>query len=124
MLDVSLVEDDQLIHQMLLFRLEFHAYSVDSAYDGQEGYEKAKQKNYDVILLDMHMPVMDGHAAAKKLREENYKGLIIAVTASVMTEETNHALESGCNYFISKPIEDNFEELINTYFKVFSLINK
>jgi hypothetical protein len=41
-----------------------------------------------------------------------------------MTEETHHALESGCNYVISTPIEDNFEELINTYFKEFSLSNK
>ena len=121
MSSILLVEDDNVIRKMLSLRLRMRDIDVDIAVNGLEGYQKALAGQYDAILMDMHMPVMDGHEATKKLREQGYTGLIIAVTASVMTDETDKALDMGCNYFISKPIEATFEdqiiELITLYQK-------
>jgi CheY-like chemotaxis protein len=104
-----------MINMMITLRLQASDHHVDSAFNGQEGYEMALQKNYDAILLDMHMPIMDGHETAIKLRANHYTGLIIAVTASVMTQETKSSLASGCNHFIGKPIDEHFEDTIMRY---------
>lgn len=112
MSSILLVEDDNVIRKMINIRLQLHGFEVDTAVNGQEGVEKASTCLYDAILMDMHMPVMDGHEATKILREQGYQGLIIAVTASVMSDETNKAINVGCDHFIPKPIEVNFEDQV------------
>lgn len=67
---------------------------------------------YDLILMDMHMPVMDGHEATRKLREVGYTGLIVAVTASVMSQESEAAIKSGCDNYINKPVTEDFEQKV------------
>ncbi|WDE06115.1 response regulator [Thalassomonas viridans] len=112
MSSILLVEDDNVIRKMINMRLQLRGFEVDTAINGQEGVEKASTCRYDAILMDMHMPVMDGHEATKKLREQGYQGLIIAVTASVMSDETSKAIDVGCDHFISKPIEVTFEDQV------------
>lgn len=114
-----LVEDNQMISTMIKLRLMMQTHDVDCAFNGQEGYDHAMANHYDAILLDMHMPVMDGHEAARKLRENNYTGLIIAVTASVMAEDTDSAIKSGCNHFIAKPIDKDFETTVAGFITAF-----
>ncbi len=114
MATVLIVDDDKRITRMLLRRLTRFGYQVEAAENGQIGVEKAMQLKPDLILLDMHMPVMDGYAAARMLRENGYKGLISALTASAMVEETNKCLDAGCDMFIPKPIGNDFEEKIKT----------
>ena len=115
MSSILLVEDDNVIRKMIGMPLLLRGYQVDSAENGEQGVQKANSCSYDAILMDMHMPVMDGHEATRVLREQGYTGLIIAVTASVMTDETNKAISIGCDHFISKPIEVTFEEQVKEY---------
>lgn len=112
MANILLVEDDSMIRRMLTMRLKMKGHEIGEAENGKLGMETAMAGNYDLVLMDMHMPVMDGYTAASELRQQGYNGIIIAVTASAMIEETTKAIEAGCNYFISKPIGDDFEEQI------------
>jgi len=109
---ILLVEDDPLISRMLSMRLEAQGYTVDSADNGRVGVDKALGGEFDLVLLDMHMPVMDGHEAVKYLRKNNYTQTVVAVTASAMSTDSQEAINAGCNYFISKPIGNDFEQQI------------
>lgn len=112
MAKILLVEDDQMISRMIRLRLMVAGHQVDTACNGQLGVDMAVSDSYDLILMDMHMPVLDGHQAVKLLRGKGYEGLIVAVTASVMSQESNQAMESGCDDFICKPIGEDFEQRI------------
>ena len=64
-------------------------------------------RSFDVIFMDMQMPVMDGFEATRRLRERGYDGLIVALTAGAMAEEAAHCLEAGCDLFLAKPVEED-----------------
>jgi len=121
MANILLVEDDEKILKMLSLRLRLKGHRIDQAENGQIGVEKALTGQFDAVLMDMHMPILDGHEATKKLRSENYRGLIIAVTASVMSRETDVAIEAGCDGFIAKPITADFETRVEEFISNFEL---
>ena len=112
MAKILLVEDDKLISRMVCLRLNWHGHQVETAFNGQEGVDKGLTGGFDLILMDMNMPIMDGHEAARTLCSKAYAGIITAITASVMVKETDQAIESGCNSIISKPIGADFEERV------------
>ena len=112
MATILLVEDDEMIARMISMRLQMVGYTVDRVENGLLAVERALATPFDLILMDMHMPVMDGHEATRKLRQANYSGKIVAVTASVMSVDSEAAVESGCDTFISKPIGADFEARI------------
>ncbi len=109
---ILLVEDDELIGRMVALRLRVRGHRVEQAMNGRQGIDKALAGDYDLVLMDMHMPVMDGHEAVRRLREEGYEGIIAALTASAMSQDNRAAIDAGCNHFISKPIGDDFEQRI------------
>ena len=109
---ILLVEDDEFIRRMINMRLQLRGHEVDSAINGEDGFNKALISSYDLILMDMHMPVMDGHEATAALRDKGYKGLIVAVTASAMSADSDKAIRSGCDGCITKPIGADFEDEI------------
>ncbi|MBF0585232.1 MAG: response regulator [Magnetococcales bacterium] len=109
---ILLVEDQADIRSMLTLRLELEEHEIETAENGAIGVEKALSNRYDAILMDMHMPVMDGHEAVRVLREKGYAGLIVAVTASASLHDAHRTIEGGCNAYITKPIDDDFEEKI------------
>jgi len=115
MAKILLVDDDEDIRELVILRLEIAGHEMSSAENGQIGVELALNKDYDLILMDMHMPVMDGHSAVKKLRQDGYIKPIVGLTASAMVHETNQALFSGCDGVICKPITEEFEDQINDY---------
>jgi len=118
-----LVVEDNLINQKLIVRiLEKRGYLVDMANDGKEAVEKMSYSNYDLALMDIQMPEMDGIEATelirKKEKEENAKMTpIIALTAYAMKGDKERFLKAGMNSYISKPIKQN--ELLETIEKLF-----
>ena len=74
---------------------------------GLEGIELAKTKDFDVVLMDIQMPIIDGFQTTRKLRDMGFNKPIFAVTAHVMTEEHQKCIEAGCNTVVKKPITQN-----------------
>jgi two-component system sensor histidine kinase/response regulator len=87
--------------------LEGAGLNVALAADGQEGVNAVKESNYDVVLMDVQMPVMDGYAATREIRkDENFKDLpIIAMTAHAMAGDEDKSLQAGMNGHVTKPID-------------------
>ncbi len=109
---ILVVEDNLDIQKMLKRKLGKQNWEVHMAENGKVGMEMAWKLTPDLILMDMHMPVMDGHEATRTLRADGYTGKIAALTASVMHQETETALKDGCDHWIAKPIDKNFISLI------------
>ena len=109
---VLLVDDEPLILKLFTLRLRQHAHLVDSCLNGRVAVKIAQRNRYDAILMDMNMPDMDGHQATRMLRGQGYRGLIIAVTAAAMADNIKQAMDSGCDQFITTPVDDDFELVI------------
>lgn len=112
--DVLVVEDHK-VNQVFVERvLNSFGINVDIAQDGVEAFEAAKSKTYDLILMDVRMPRMDGLETTRKLREvpSLCSGVpIIALTANSSEEDRRNCFDAGMNDFLSKPIEPR--ELLN-----------
>ncbi|MBX3022119.1 MAG: CHASE domain-containing protein [Bdellovibrionales bacterium] len=100
-------EDNQILISMILSQT---GALVSVAKDGQQGVEKARQGGFDLILMDIQMPIMDGLAALDKLKELGIKTPVIALTAHALREERERALARGFSAYLTKPI--NRAELI------------
>lgn len=102
-----LVVDDGRDNQRIIqFLLEEAGARVDIAENGQEALDRATRAShqYDLILMDVQMPVMDGYEATGQLRKLGFQCPIIAVTAYALSRDLKRAMESGCNDFITKPL--------------------
>jgi PAS domain S-box-containing protein len=106
-MNVLLVEDVVDNQALMVHFLNFAGAHVDVANNGSEGVEKALSGNYDAVLMDIQMPVLDGYQATQQLREQGYETPIIALTAHAMAEERERSLQAGCNDHLSKPVEFN-----------------
>jgi CheY-like chemotaxis protein len=104
---VLLVEDSQDIMQLVGRILLEAGAKVDYANNGKEALARAHNSKFDVILMDLQMPVMDGYEATAQLRKEGYKAPIIAVSAHALKEEHESCLAAGFASHISKPIDGN-----------------
>lgn len=104
---ILLVEDNEMNRDMLSRRLARRGFEVVIAVDGGEGVAKARAEKFDLILMDMSLPVMDGWQATKTLKsDDGTKGTpIIALTAHAMTGDREKAMEAGCDDYDTKPIE-------------------
>uniref|UniRef100_UPI000AB01F0A PAS domain-containing hybrid sensor histidine kinase/response regulator n=1 Tax=Desulfonatronovibrio magnus TaxID=698827 RepID=UPI000AB01F0A len=115
-LNILLAEDVQLNHDSIRFALEKEGHWVHSAYTGQEAVQAYKEDIFDLVLMDIQMPGMDGVEATRIIRDlELTDGSvgrvpIIALTAYVMQEEREFFLQSGIDGYVSKPLEP--EELM------------
>ena len=100
-------EDNRLLIEMFLKKA---SYQLDYAKDGKQTVEKVKEKPYDLILMDMNMPILDGFQATKQIRkweQENSRRPIgiIALTANALKESRGQCLEAGCDDYLMKPIK-------------------
>jgi CheY-like chemotaxis protein len=107
MAKLLLVEDNEYNRDMLVRRLNKKGFEVVVAVDGAEGVAKARTEKPDLILMDMHLPVLDGWEATKQLKdaEETRNIPIIALTADAMAGDREKAMEAGCDDYDTKPIE-------------------
>ena len=113
-----LIADDDLINQeFLLLLLEEFGYTGDIVNNGLEVLEKLKTQSYDLILMDMQMPEMDGLTATRMIRQSDQpQPWIIAVTANVLDEEIEKCLQAGMNDYLSKPVLiENFLQILSKY---------
>ena len=103
-----LLAEDNLINQKVVIRmLNSAGYQVDAVMNGEQVLRVYSQKNYDLILMDVQMPEVDGYTATKKIREmEPHKNSvpIIAITAHALVGDREKCIEAGMNEYISKPV--------------------
>jgi PAS domain S-box-containing protein len=108
---ILLVEDSPDNQALISIYLSRAGASVDIASDGEQGCAMALGGDYDIVLMDVQMPILDGIGAVKKLRQSGYDKTIVALTAHAMKEERLRCLQAGFSDFLSKPIVR--EELIS-----------
>lgn len=104
---VLLVEDNEMNRDMLSRRLKKKGFEVDMALDGAQGVEMALNGTYDIILMDMSLPVVDGWEATRQLRAVPVTRSIpiIALTAHAMSGDRDRAMDAGCSDYDTKPVE-------------------
>ena len=101
-----LVEDNPINQKVALRILAQYGFQADAVYNGEEALQALKSKAYDVILMDIQMPVLDGISATRLIRETygSSAHYIIAVTANVTEEDRRNCREAGMDDFVTKPI--------------------
>lgn len=107
---VLVVEDEHKIGSSLKKGLEQESYAVDLAYEGDKGYDLASTEDYDLIILDILLPGMDGIQICTKLREQNIHTPILMLTAKGQVSDKVEGLNSGADDYLTKPFA--FEELL------------
>ncbi len=107
---ILVIEDEKKIADFIKRGLKEEGYAVDVAYDGVEGQFLAKTNTYDLILLDLMLPKLDGLTLCKNLKKENHPAPVIMVTAKDTVEDKVVGLNSGADDYMTKPFA--FEELL------------
>ncbi len=104
---ILLVEDNELNQELATDLLEDKNMVVVVANHGEEALDILKTETFDIVLMDIQMPIMDGYTATKRLREQDtYKDLpILGMSANVLTEDVSKAKEAGMDDYINKPID-------------------
>ena len=106
--EILVVDDDEDLRDLMRRFLVRQGAKVDTAVNGGDAIAFASKKTYDVILMDMKMPVMDGYTATSELRANGYRRPIIALTAYANTDDKQRSLDAGCDSYISKPVDFPF----------------
>jgi two-component system, sensor histidine kinase and response regulator len=107
-LAILVVDDDELNQRMMRLILKREGHLVETAINGAEAVEAVKSKRFDIILMDLQMPVMDGIEASRRIRvAENGKArtFIVALTASYLPEKGRELFEAGIDNYMAKPFE-------------------
>jgi len=105
---ILIVDDEIQFIKMVQMRLEANGYEVITANDGEEGLEKARSENPDLIILDIMMPVMDGYTMLKELRgDEQNKGIPVILCSGkvVLLNDEEGVLKAEADAYIAKPFD-------------------
>lgn len=104
---ILLIEDNEQNRYLVTFLLEASGYEVLAAVDGPQGIALASLEQPDLILLDIQLPGMDGHAVARALRSEpsTRDTPIVALTSHAMAGDREKAIAAGCDAYFEKPID-------------------
>jgi two-component system response regulator RegX3 len=102
-INILIVEDEEAIRSGLIDVFVFHGYEVDSAATGPEGLEKALTGKFDLILLDIMLPGMDGYEICNQIRETDRDQAIIMLTAKTSDQEIIQGLKLGADDYVAKP---------------------
>lgn len=104
------IEDEHKIANSIKKGLELESFAIDVSYDGNDGFDLASTEDYDVIILDLLLPGMDGLTICKKLREEKIHTPILMLTAKGGLHDKVGGLDAGADDYLVKPFA--FEELL------------
>ena len=104
---ILIVDDEVQLVEMVKMRLEAAGYEIISAYDGQEGFDKAKKDKPDLIILDLMLPKMDGYKVCGLLKNDaRYSKIpIIMFTARVQEEDVRLGKDLGAEEYVAKPFD-------------------
>lgn len=100
---ILIAEDEPQLSRVLVAAMEHENYEVDAVANGQEAFEHAQKNSYDVIILDIMMPVMDGITALKKIRSSGDKTYVLMLTAKAEVDDRVIGLDSGADDYLTKP---------------------
>ena len=115
---ILLAEDNAINQEIIVGLLEGSGINIEIANNGKEAVEKIKVKEYELILMDIQMPIMDGYEATKLIRLDNKTVPIIALTANAMKEDIEKTSQVGMDEHLNKPIDVKiFYELLVKYIK-------
>ena len=120
---ILIVDDNKLNLKVARKSLEDYNFTLDEAMDGNEAIEKVKNNKYDLILMDIMMPRMDGEAALKKLKEDSsFDTPVVAVTADAVSGAEEKYIKEGFKYYLAKPFKkDQVKAMLE---KLFGGINR
>ena len=107
-LSILLAEDNAVNRRVAELMLKKLGYEVEMAKTGREAWEKVRAKAYDVVLMDLQMPEMDGIEATRRIREEGHRvtqPYVVALTANVMQEDRDLCTQAGMDDFVAKPMQ-------------------
>lgn len=105
-LKILVAEDNPLNQKIATILLQKQGAEVTTVFDGQAAVNELKSKPYDVVLMDIHMPIMDGYEATRIIREEIHSIIpVIALSASDFDDEKKLCIDAGMNECITKPFE-------------------
>ena len=102
-LRILIIEDEEAIRAGLEDVFVYHGYAVDSCEEGRDGLDKALTGTYDLVLLDIMLPGIDGYAICEKIRTVDREQPIIMLTAKSADEDIIHGLKLGADDYVSKP---------------------
>lgn len=107
---ILVVEDEHRIARALKEGLEQESYAVDVEYDGEDGYNAATAENYDLVILDVMMPSLNGYEVCERLRRDGVHTPILMLTAKDQTKDIVKGLDTGADDYLAKPF--SFEVLL------------
>jgi len=107
---ILLVEDEEHLHEALKLNLEMEGYEVDSAYDGQVALKQIQSAHYDLIILDIMLPSLDGYSITERMRLNNNQTPILILSAKNTSANRVQGLKLGADDYLTKPF--NLEELL------------
>ena len=116
---ILLVEDEEHLHEALKLNLEMEGYEVDSAFDGGDALKKIQSAHYDLLILDIMLPSLDGFSITERMRLNNNQTPILILSAKNTSANRVQGLKLGADDYLTKPF--NLEELI---LRVAKLIQK
>jgi len=102
---ILIIEDNILLSDNIKFYLQKENYAIDCAADGETGYKKAIVENYDLIILDLMLPKIDGATILQYLRTNNNNVPVLVLSAKNQTEDKVTLLNLGCDDYLAKPFE-------------------
>lgn len=102
---ILLAEDERSLSKALIKIFELNNYSVDAVYNGEDALEYLSADNYDVVVLDIMMPKLDGIAVLQKLREQGNEIPVLMLTAKSEIDDKVLGLDSGANDYLTKPFD-------------------
>ena len=105
MMKILIIEDEKILADSLKTLLEGKGFEVEAVYDGETGKEYAELGIYDLLILDVMMPKMDGYEVARQVRSQRCSTPILMLTAKSEVEDRIKGLNSGADYYLTKPFD-------------------